>query len=244
MADIDFDRVTKRFGEVEAVSDLSLHVDDGDFLVLLGPSGCGKSTAAAHARRAGRADRGRHRHRGPSRSTTSSPRTGTSPWCSRATPSTPTRPCGRTSSSPCAPRKRRRRKDERRADGRARPPRQLGLTDLLDRKPGQLSGGQRQRVALARAIVRRPGGVPHGRAAVQPRRQAADPDPRAELVELQRRLADHVRLRHPRPGRGHDDGQAGGGDERGRLQQVGPPDRGLRPARPTSSWPASSATRR
>ncbi|MET1049804.1 MAG: ATP-binding cassette domain-containing protein, partial [Acidimicrobiales bacterium] len=26
------------------MSDLSLHVDDGDFLVLLGPSGCGKST--------------------------------------------------------------------------------------------------------------------------------------------------------------------------------------------------------
>jgi ABC-type sugar transport system ATPase subunit len=32
----------------------------------------------------------------------------------------------------------------------------LGLTPLLDRRPGQLSGGQRQRVALARAIVRRP----------------------------------------------------------------------------------------
>ena len=32
----------------------------------------------------------------------------------------------------------------------------LGLSELLDRKPGQLSGGQRQRVALARAVVRRP----------------------------------------------------------------------------------------
>ena len=32
----------------------------------------------------------------------------------------------------------------------------LGLTEYLDRKPGQLSGGQRQRVALARAIVRQP----------------------------------------------------------------------------------------
>jgi multiple sugar transport system ATP-binding protein len=32
----------------------------------------------------------------------------------------------------------------------------LGLSTLLDRKPGQLSGGQRQRVALARAIVREP----------------------------------------------------------------------------------------
>ncbi len=32
----------------------------------------------------------------------------------------------------------------------------LGLTDILDRRPGQLSGGQRQRVAMGRAIVREP----------------------------------------------------------------------------------------
>ena len=32
----------------------------------------------------------------------------------------------------------------------------LGITELLDRRPGQLSGGQQQRVALGRAIVRRP----------------------------------------------------------------------------------------
>jgi len=32
----------------------------------------------------------------------------------------------------------------------------LGLTDLLERKPGELSGGQRQRVAVGRAIVRDP----------------------------------------------------------------------------------------
>ena len=32
----------------------------------------------------------------------------------------------------------------------------LGLTEHLDRKPGQLSGGQRQRVAMGRAIVRQP----------------------------------------------------------------------------------------
>jgi multiple sugar transport system ATP-binding protein len=34
--------------------------------------------------------------------------------------------------------------------------RQVGILELLDRKPGQLSGGQRQRVALARALIRRP----------------------------------------------------------------------------------------
>ena len=81
----------------------------------------------------------------------------------------------------------------------------LGLDELLDRKPAQLSGGQRQRVALARAIVRRPAGVPDGRAAVEPRRQAAGADPRRARRAAAPARGDG-RLRHPRPGRGDDDG--------------------------------------
>ena len=43
---IQMDRVTKRFGnDTLAVSDMSLTINEGDFLSLLGPSGCGKSTA-------------------------------------------------------------------------------------------------------------------------------------------------------------------------------------------------------
>ncbi|MCK7582471.1 MAG: ABC transporter ATP-binding protein [Chromatiales bacterium] len=42
--------------------------------------------------------------------------------------------------------------------------------------PRQLSGGQRQRVAMGRAIVRKPSGLPDGRAVVQPGRQAAGAD--------------------------------------------------------------------
>jgi multiple sugar transport system ATP-binding protein len=45
MADVTFDRVAKRYGEVSVIEDLSLHVDDGELMVLVGPSGCGKSTA-------------------------------------------------------------------------------------------------------------------------------------------------------------------------------------------------------
>src|SRR5881398_1726201 len=45
MASVTFDHVTKRFGEVIAVDDLCLEIDDQEFLVLLGPSGCGKTTA-------------------------------------------------------------------------------------------------------------------------------------------------------------------------------------------------------
>ncbi|WP_050629873.1 ABC transporter ATP-binding protein [Bradyrhizobium viridifuturi] len=44
MADVTLRNVTKRFGAVEAVRDLSLTVGDGEFLVLLGPSGAGKTT--------------------------------------------------------------------------------------------------------------------------------------------------------------------------------------------------------
>lgn len=45
MARVVLDHVTKRYGDVVAVNDLSLEIRDREFLVLLGPSGCGKSTA-------------------------------------------------------------------------------------------------------------------------------------------------------------------------------------------------------
>ncbi len=45
MATVTFDHVTKAFGDVVAVNDLSLQVRDEEFLVLVGPSGCGKTTA-------------------------------------------------------------------------------------------------------------------------------------------------------------------------------------------------------
>ncbi len=46
MAEITFDGVTKIFGDdIRAVDQLSLHVADGEFMVLVGPSGCGKTTA-------------------------------------------------------------------------------------------------------------------------------------------------------------------------------------------------------
>jgi len=45
MASVTFKNVVKKYGDVTAVNDLNIHVDDKEFLVLVGPSGCGKTTA-------------------------------------------------------------------------------------------------------------------------------------------------------------------------------------------------------
>jgi multiple sugar transport system ATP-binding protein len=45
MAGVTYENVTKRFGDVTAVGNLSLEIADKEFLVLVGPSGCGKTTA-------------------------------------------------------------------------------------------------------------------------------------------------------------------------------------------------------
>lgn len=44
MASVTLDDLTKQYGDLTAVDDLHLDVDDGELLCLLGPSGCGKST--------------------------------------------------------------------------------------------------------------------------------------------------------------------------------------------------------
>jgi multiple sugar transport system ATP-binding protein len=44
MTRVRFDSVTKRYGQVTAVVDLSLNIADKEFMVIVGPSGCGKST--------------------------------------------------------------------------------------------------------------------------------------------------------------------------------------------------------
>ncbi|MDP8977418.1 MAG: ATP-binding cassette domain-containing protein, partial [Actinomycetota bacterium] len=46
MAKVQFDSIWKRFPDgTEAIKDLNLDIQDGEFMVLVGPSGCGKSTA-------------------------------------------------------------------------------------------------------------------------------------------------------------------------------------------------------
>lgn len=44
MGDLNVEHVTKRYGNVVAVNDMNLNIQDGEFISLIGPSGCGKST--------------------------------------------------------------------------------------------------------------------------------------------------------------------------------------------------------
>ena len=44
MADVTIDNLTKEFGSIVATNEISLHIEDGELVVLVGPSGCGKTT--------------------------------------------------------------------------------------------------------------------------------------------------------------------------------------------------------
>jgi multiple sugar transport system ATP-binding protein len=175
--------VTKRFGAVTAVRNLTLEVGVEEFLVLLGPSGCGKSTALRIMAGLEEPTEGTIELGG--RDVTDLPakdRDVAMVFQSYAL--YPHMDVRRNIEFPLA--SRRVPKVERDALV-AQAASALGLESLLDRKPAQLSGGQRQRVALARAIVRRPivflMDEPLSNLDAKLRVQT-----RAELIELRRRL--------------------------------------------------------
>jgi multiple sugar transport system ATP-binding protein len=218
MAQVVLEGVTKRFGDVVAVDDLTLTAEDEEFLVLLGPSGCGKSTALRII--AGLEE----------------PTAGTVRIGSRVVNDVEAKdrdvamvfqtyalyPHMTVRRNIEFPLKSRGVPRDDRASLVDEAARGLGLEGLLDRKPAQLSGGQRQRVALARAIVRRPEAFlmdePLSNLDAKLRVQT-----RAELIELHRRLAATVVYVT------HDQVEAMTMGDRiaimdgGVLQQVGPP---------------------
>ena len=67
MANVSLRHISKRFGHVDAVRDLSLVVNDGEFVVLLGPSGAGKTTTLRLVTGLERPDAGIGLHRRPRR---------------------------------------------------------------------------------------------------------------------------------------------------------------------------------
>ncbi len=152
MAEISFDRVTKRFGDVVAVDDVTLDIPDGEFVVLLGPSGCGKSTLLRLIAGLETPDEGTVAIDGAIVNDVE-PNKRDVAMVFQSYALYPHMTVRRNIGFSLKPLGMDRDERDRRAGEAAM---LLGLTDLLDRKPGQLSGGQRQRVALARAIVREP----------------------------------------------------------------------------------------
>lgn len=153
MARVRLNNLTKHFGDVVAVDDVTLDIADREFLTLLGPSGCGKTTLLNMI--AG----------------LESPTAGEvwfDDWNVTAVP--PERrdiamvfqtyalyPHMRVFDNVAFGLKMRGVPAEERERLVHAAAKTMEIEHLLDRKPRALSGGQRQRVALARAIVRDPG---------------------------------------------------------------------------------------
>ncbi len=152
MADILIKHLVKRFGKVEAVSDVSLRIADGEFLVLLGPSGCGKSTILRAVAGLEDADSGEIVIGGRLVNFIDPVKRNVA-MVFQNYALYPHMTVFKNIAFPLQIAKRPKSEIDaavRRAAGI------LALEELLQRFPGQLSGGQRQRVALARAIVREP----------------------------------------------------------------------------------------
>ncbi len=218
MARVAFDGVTKRFANVTAVRDLTLTVEDREFLVLLGPSGCGKSTALRMIAGLEDADEGTITI-GDRVVNDIEPRDRDVAMVFQTYALYPHMTARKNIEFPLMSRKVEAAERDRLVTEVATT---LGLDELLERKPAQLSGGQRQRVALARAIVRRPQvflmDEPLSNLDAKLRVQT-----RADLIELQQRLATTVVYVT------HDQVEAMTMGHRiavmmdGVLQQVGPP---------------------
>jgi spermidine/putrescine transport system ATP-binding protein len=149
---VELDTVSKRFGDLTAVRELSLEVARGDFFTLLGPSGCGKTTTLRMVAGFEDPSEGRILLDGVDVA-------GMPPF---------RRPTNTVFQSYAlfphlsvednvAFGLRRRGVDKKEARARAAEELELvGLSREAGRKPRQLSGGQQQRVALARALINRP----------------------------------------------------------------------------------------
>jgi ABC-type sugar transport system ATPase subunit len=152
MAGVSFDRVSKRFGRVEAVRDLSLEIADGEFVVLVGPSGSGKTTALRML--AGlEAISGGTVAIGGRRVNDVSPRDRDIAMVFQDYALYPQMTVEDNLAFGLRRRKLAKAEIGRRVERAAAA---LELEPLLRRRPRELSGGQQQRVALGRALVRDP----------------------------------------------------------------------------------------
>ena len=151
MATVTFDHVWKRFGEFAAVKDLSLEINDGEFMVLVGPSGCGKTTSLRMIAGLEEVTDGELKI-GERVVNDVAPKDRDIAMVFQSYALYPHMSVYDNMAFGLKLRKVPKADIDRRVKDAARI---LGLENL-QKKPRELSGGQRQRVALGRAIVREP----------------------------------------------------------------------------------------
>src|SRR3954464_8846265 len=153
MAAIELEHITKRYPDgTEAVADLNLKIDDGEFVILVGPSGCGKSTALRMI--AGLEDITEGELRiGDQVVNEKAPKERDIAMVFQNYALYPHMTVRDNMGFALKLAKVDKEEINRRVGEAARI---LDLEQHLDRKPANLSGGQRQRVAMGRAIVRDP----------------------------------------------------------------------------------------
>ena len=153
MAEVTFDQVSKVYADgTTAVSDLSLDIQDGEFMVLVGPSGSGKTTALRMLAGLEEVDAGAI-YLGGRDITDLAPKDRDVAMVFQNYALYPYLTVAANIGFPLRIARVKRAERDRRVRDVAE---LLGLVEYLERKPGQLSGGQRQRVAMGRAIVREP----------------------------------------------------------------------------------------
>ncbi len=146
------DAVSKSFGNVKVLHELSLEVQDGEFLVLLGASGSGKSTALRMIAGLETVSGGRISISGRD-VTDQLPKNRDVAMVFQSYALYPHKTVAENIGYPLKIRRLNRTEIESQVREVAA---QVRIDELLERYPRELSGGQRQRVALARAMVRRP----------------------------------------------------------------------------------------
>ncbi len=153
MAGVVLEQVCKVFdGNITAVADFNLEINDGEFLVLVGPSGCGKSTTLRMIAGLEEITRGTIRI-GERVVNDVPPKDRDIAMVFQNYALYPHMTVYDNMAFGLKLRKFKRDEIDRRVTEAAEI---LGLSPYLDRRPKALSGGQRQRVAVGRAIVRQP----------------------------------------------------------------------------------------
>ncbi|MFL5807581.1 MAG: ABC transporter ATP-binding protein [Roseiflexaceae bacterium] len=152
MARIQINGLTKRFGSVVAVRNLTLDIADREFLVLLGPSGAGKTTTLRCVAGVETLDSGEIAFDNQIMNGVA-PAERDVAFVFQTYALYPRKSAFENIAFPLEARKRSRAEIEAAVREVAR---KLHIEHLLARRPAQLSGGEQQRVALGRAMVRQP----------------------------------------------------------------------------------------